>query len=107
MRLLLIALVLFMTLSQAFDFDPGPAPGLKIRNALLYLLLLGLVLRFTLDRSYRIQLPAVPILFGTLIGYALLTFLAIVLVIDYPHYDAVTSGFYLKSSLVDQMLLFL
>ena len=36
----------------------------------------------------RMQLPGVPILFGIMIGYALLTYVAIVLVIDYPRYDA-------------------
>lgn len=107
MRLLLIALVLFLTASTVFGFDPGPLPGVKIKNALLYLIVLGLMLRLTMDRSYRIQLTGVPILFGILIGYALLTYLAIVLVIDYPRYDPLVAGFTLKNSLFDQMLFFL
>ncbi len=64
---------------------------------MLYLIVLGLMLRMTLDRSYRIQLPGVPILFGILIGYAVLTYLAIVLVIDYPRYDPLFTGFQLKN----------
>jgi hypothetical protein len=107
MRLLLIMLVLFLTASAVFGFDPGPLPGIKIKNGLLYLIVLGLMLRLTLDRSYRIQLPAVPILFSTMIGYALLTYVAIVLVIDYPRYDALQAGFILKNSLFDQLLFFL
>lgn len=107
MRFLLIALVLFLTASAVFNFDPGPLPGIKIKNGLLYLIVLGLMLRVTLDRSYRIQLPAVPILFTVLIGYALLTYVAIVLVIDYPRYDILQAGFILKNTLFDQMLLFL
>ena len=107
MRFLLIALVLFLTASAVFGFDPGPLPGVKIKNGLLYLIVLGLMLRMTLDRSYRIQLPGVPILFGIMIGYAVLTYLAIVLVIDYPRYDALFTGFQLKNSLVDQLLFFL
>jgi O-antigen ligase len=107
MRLLLIALVVFLMLSTVFGFDPGPLPGVKIKNALLYAIVLGLVLRLTLDRHYRIQLPGVPVLFGTMIGYALLTYVAIVLVIDYAHYDALKTGFMLKNSLFDQMLFFL
>jgi O-antigen ligase len=107
MRVLLICLIAFMTLSQAFDFDPGPAPGLKIRNALVYLLLLGLLSRFTIDRSYRIQAPVIPALFAAVIGYAILTYVAVLLVIDYPHYDAITTGMSLKTALIDQLLLFL
>src|SRR5687768_7418425 len=107
MRFLLIALVGFLTLSTVFGFDPGPAPGLKIKNALLYALMLTLLLRVTLDRNYRIQLPSVPLIFGVLIGYAALTYILIVLVLDYPHYDWLSYGFYLKNSLFDQMLFFL
>jgi O-antigen ligase len=107
MRFLLISLVLFLTASAVFGFDPGPLPGVKIKNALLYLIVLGVMLRMTLDRNFRVQLPGVPILFGILIGYALLTYVAIVLAIDYPRYQVVQAGFILKNSLVDQMLFFL
>lgn len=107
MRVLLMCLVAFMTLSQAFDFDPGPAPGLKIRNALVYLLLLGVLVRITSDRSFRIQAPAIPAVFVVLIGYAIMTYVAILLVIDYPHYDAIFAGMSLKTALIDQLLLFL
>jgi O-antigen ligase len=102
-----MCLVAFMTLSQAFDFDPGPAPGLKIRNALVYLLVLGLLSRFTIDRSYRIQAPVIPAVFGLLIGYAILTYVGVLLVLDYPHYDAIKIGMSLKTALIDQLLLFL
>ena len=104
MRILLMGLIVFMTLSQAFDFDPGPAPGLKIRNAIMYLLLLGLVLRFTMGRGLRLQQPHVPVLYSVLIGYAMFTYVLILLVIQYPHYDAIYSGLFLKSSLIDQLL---
>ena len=36
MRFFLIALIGFLTLSAVFNFDPGPMPGIKIKNALLY-----------------------------------------------------------------------
>ena len=32
MRFLLITLVLFLTASAVFGFDPGPMPGVKIKN---------------------------------------------------------------------------
>lgn len=107
MRLLLIGLILFLTASIVFGFDPGPAPGIKIKNAFLYLLVLGLILRLTLDRSYRLQMPAVPILFSIMIGYGVFSYIAILLVIEYPHYDWLTAGLTLKNSLFDQMMFFL
>jgi O-antigen ligase len=107
MRFLLIVLILFLTASAVFGFDPGPLPGIKVKNALLYVIVLGLMLRVTLDRSYRIQLPGVPILFSIIIGYAVLTYLAIVLVIDYQGYDPLFTGFQLKNTLFDQLLFFL
>jgi O-antigen ligase len=107
MRFLLIALVGFLTLSTVFDFDPGPAPGLKIKNALLYMIVMALLLRMTIDRSYRVQLPAIPMVFGVLIGYATLSYAAIWLVAPIAHYDFIRHGMYLKNSLVDQLLFFL
>jgi O-antigen ligase len=108
MRFLLIALAGFLTLSTVFGIDPGPAPGLKIKNALLYMIVMTLALRVTLDRTYRIQLPAVPVIFAVLIGYAVLTYVVIVFALNYPpHYDWLTNGMNLKNSLFDQMMLFL
>jgi O-antigen ligase len=107
MRLLLIGLILFLTASIVFGFDPGPAPGIKIKNAFLYLLVLGLMLRLTLDRSYRLQMPSVPVLFSIMIAYGAFSYIAILLVLQYPRYDWLSAGLTLKNSLFDQMLFFL
>ncbi|HEV8329814.1 MAG TPA: O-antigen ligase family protein [Steroidobacteraceae bacterium] len=107
MRFLLIALILFLTASTVFGFDPGPAPGVKIKNALLYLLLLGLLARMTLDRGFKIQMPAIPIIFSIILGYAIFSYVAVLLVMQYPRYDWLTAGLTLKNSLFDQMMFFL
>ena len=106
MRFLLIALLGFLTLSGVFNFDPGPMPGVKIKNALLYAIIVGLFLRMTFQR-YRIQLPAMLGLWCVLVGYSMLTYAVIVLAIDYPRYDWLQSGFLLKNIMVDYMMLFL
>jgi O-antigen ligase len=106
MRFLLIVLIGFLTLSAVFNFDPGPMPGIKIKNALLYAIMLGLLLRMTFQR-FRIQLPGMLILWGVLVGYSIVTYAAIVLVIDYPRYEWLQSGLILKNTLIDYMLLFL
>src|SRR5262245_54008361 len=106
MRLLLIALIAFMTLSSTFAWDPGPMPGATIKNALLYLMMLVLVLRATMDRSFRVQLAAIPVTFSVLIAYAIFSYLAVVLVIQYPNYNIIKQGMNLKG-MVDQLAFFL
>lgn len=107
MRYLLAALTLFLTLSSVFNWDPGPAPGVKIKNFLLYLLVMGLVFSYAIGRKFKIQLPAINVAFVVLIAYSILTYLAIVLFIDYPRYDVLHSAFDLKNRAVDYMLFFL
>jgi O-antigen ligase len=107
MRFLLIALVGSLMLAVALGIDPGPVPGLNIKNALLYLIMLMLLVRVTLDRRYRIQMPSIPLVFIALIGYAVLMYAIVVLVIHYPRYDVIRNGIFLKNSLFDQMMFFL
>lgn len=106
MRLLLIGLVALLTLSSVFDWDPGPAPGLKLKNLILYALTLGLMLRASMDKRFRIELPGIQVAFALLITYAIVSYVAIVLVIDYPHYNVLGNALNLKG-VVDQMLFFL
>lgn len=107
MRYVLAALTLFLTLSSVFSWDPGPAPGVKIKNFLLYMLIMGLVLSYANGRKFKIQLPSMNVAFIVLIGYSIFSYLAIVLFIDYPRYDMLTSAFDLKNRGVDYMLFFL
>lgn len=107
MRWVLALLTFFLTLSSVFNWDPGPAPGVKIKNFILYLLVMGLVFSYSMGRKFKIQLPAMNVAFVVLIGYSILTYLAIVLFIDYPRYDMLTSAFDLKNRAVDYMLFFL
>lgn len=107
MRFLLAALTVFLTLSSVFSWDPGPAPGVKIKNFILYVLVMGLVLSYATGRKFKIQLPVMNVTFVVLIGYSILTYLAIVLFIDYPRYNALTSAFDLKNRGVDYLMFFL
>jgi O-antigen ligase len=107
MRYVLAALTLFLTLSSVFSWDPGPAPGVKIKNFLLYLLIMGLVFSYANGRKFKIQLPSMNITFIVLIGYCIFSYLAIVLFIDYPRYNMLTSAFDLKNRGVDYLLFFL
>jgi O-antigen ligase len=107
MRWLLILLTAFLTLSSVFSWDPGPAPGVNVKNALLYMLAMSLFARFALLRRFELQLPAITTTFIIWIGYCIASYVAIVLYIQYPHYNVLRHGFDLKNRMVDQMLFFL
>jgi len=107
MRFVLAILTLFLTLSSVFSWDPGPAPGVKIKNFLLYMLVMGMVFSYANGRKFKIQLAGMNVAFIVLIAYSILTYLAIVLFIDYPRYDVLRSAFDLKNRGVDYMLFFL
>lgn len=106
MRLLLIALIAFLTLSSVFAWDPGPAPGVKVKNALLYLLTLGLMLRVALSSELKLRIPPIETAFGVLILYAIASFVVVVGVVEYPRYNVIDNALLLKN-LIDQMLLFI
>jgi O-antigen ligase len=107
MRWLLMLLTLFLTLSSVFAWDPGPAPGVKIKNALLYLLTMSLFARFALLRRFQLQLPAITTAFIVLIAYCVFSYIVVVLFVEYPHYNILRNGFDLKNRALDQMLFFL
>src|SRR5262245_65482685 len=107
MRFLLTALIFFLTLSSVFAWDPGPLPGVKIKNAILYLLILGLLFNYTIERKFKLELTPIQITFMIMIGYCILSYVAVVLIGDLPRYNWLTSGFDLKNRPIDQMLFFL
>jgi O-antigen ligase len=107
MRWLLMLLTAFLTLSSVFAWDPGPAPGVKIKNALLYMLAMSLFARFALLRRFQLQLPAMTTAFIVMITYCVFSYVIVVLFIDYAHYNILRSGFDLKNRVVDLMLFFL
>jgi O-antigen ligase len=106
MRLLLITLIAFMMLSSALGVDPSSIPGFTLKNVLLYLMVLVLMLRSTMDKSFRVQLPAIPITHAVLIVWSIASYLAVVLVIQYENYNVVKNGLMLKG-MVDQLFFFL
>jgi len=107
MRWLLMLLTAFLTLSSVFAWDPGPAPGVKIKNAILYMLAMSLFARFALLRRFQLQLPAITTAFIIWILYCIFSYIAIVLFLDYPHYNVLRNGFDLKNRMLDQMMFFL
>jgi O-antigen ligase len=106
MRILLLILTGFMTLSSVFDWDPGPAPGVKIKNAILYLLCAGIFMKSAREGRVNIEVPGIYGVFAVRIAYTILTYIVIVTLIHYPNYPALENALLLKN-FVDELLFFI
>ena len=106
MRYLLALLIALLTTIDVSGWPLSLAPGLSVKNAILYLILLSLAARFVVRGGLRMELPRIHLWFGVLIAYATLTWLAVGLVIKYKFYTLVYGGIDLKASLIDNALVF-
>ncbi|HEY1890313.1 MAG TPA: O-antigen ligase family protein [Steroidobacteraceae bacterium] len=106
MRLLYVLLIVTLIGSDTFQAGLSIAPGLSVKNALLYPIALGLIFRMALTGRFRMRLPIVNVAFIVWITYAILTWVACVTVIHYPGYEPIPDGIALKSGLVDSALFF-
>ena len=106
MRYLLALLIFFLTTADVFGWTASLAPGLSIKNAILYLIILALVARFVVRGGLRLELPQVHLWLTVLIVYATLSWLTTSLLVHYNSYTLVSSGIDLKAYLLDNALVF-
>jgi O-antigen ligase len=107
-RLVLLSLFVVLLADEMFGWGLGLAPGVSIKNAFLYLLLLTLALEFAAGRTrhpletYRVNLP-----FLLLIGWASYSWLAHTLLETGVPYRMMDAFIVLKGGLIDYYLFFL
>jgi O-antigen ligase len=106
MRYLLALLIVFLTTMDVLGSSLSFAPGLSVKNAILYVILLALAARFVVQGGLRLELPQVHLWFGILIAYATLSWLVAGLILQYKDYTLLSSGIDLKSLLLDNALVF-
>jgi O-antigen ligase len=106
MRYLFALLIFFLTTIDVFGWTLSFAPGLSVKNAILYLIILALAARFVVRGGMRLELPKVLLWFGVLIAYATATWLVAGLLIRYKSYTLVSSGIDLKANLLDNAVVF-
>lgn len=104
MRWLLVLLVGVLALADTFSLDLSLAPGLSVKNAVLYLVIMALFFRTVLAGTVKLEAPSVHAMFTLWIGYAILTCLVAGLVIQYPGYHLVSAAISLKDFLLDPAL---
>jgi O-antigen ligase len=105
-RYLLAILMFFLTAADIFGWTQSLAPGMSVKNALIYLILLGLAGRFVVRGGIRLELPQVHLWFGVLIAYAIFTWLAAGIIIQYKSYSILNTGIDLKANLIDNLVIF-
>lgn len=106
MAWLLSLYMIYMIGVQTFGFDVGLAPGLSVKNAILYLLLALVLARYAINRDFKLELRGVYGGFAFLIGYALLSVAAVTLVAQYPGYKIMTAFIQLKQLVFDALVYF-
>lgn len=101
MRYLLALLIILLTTADVFGWNLSLAPGVSVKNGMIYLILLALAARFVVRRGMHLELPRVHLWFGVLLAYATLTWLIAGVLIQYKAFDLRSSGFDLKILLYD------
>lgn len=104
MRWLFVALMALLMWSDFHGVNPGLGPGLSAKNAMLYTVVMVLVFRMALTGGFKVRMPGLHLAWGVWIGYAILTWLIVALVIKYHGYNSIVSAMALKAELIDYAL---
>ncbi len=107
MRFLLSALILILAGSNILSLDLSLAPGLSVKNALLYIGASLIVFRFIVTGKFRLEMGGFVACYVALIVYAVATWLVAGIFVEYKSYSLLKSGISLKNNLVDPLIFFL
>jgi O-antigen ligase len=107
MRYLLALLICFLATADVFGWTASLAPGFSIKNAILYLIVLALAMRFVVRGGMHVELPQVHLWFAVLTAYATLSWLVTGLLVRYQSYTLLSGGIELKAALLDNVLVFM
>lgn len=93
--------------SRALGLDFGLAPGLSIKNVMLYLAATSIAIDFAISRDRRVDLLPVVLPMALLTLYALASWIVIVVFLESANYSAFGTLIRLKIKLFDQLLMLL
>ena len=106
-RYLLLILFIGTMGSRALGLDLGLAPGVSIKNAMLYLVATAIAIESSISRNRKLDLLPVVLPMAILILYASMSWLMIVVFLESPNYAALGTLVRLKIKLFDQFLMLL
>src|SRR4051812_41341049 len=100
-RAALIAFLVTQFLSDASGIKLSAAPGLSVSNGIVYLAALSLMLRFALQRDFKLEASGIVASFTLLTMYAVLSLIVTFNLLEYPGYNLLVSIYVLKGRLLD------
>jgi O-antigen ligase len=106
-RLILSVIVLALIVMQTLSIEASLAPGLSVKNALIYLAAASIIVRMVLAGNFRPQLVGLQGCFLFLLAYATISWLIALLAIRYPGYEFLASVIHLKNGLYDHAIFFI
>jgi O-antigen ligase len=106
MRYVLALLFILLMAGDVFGWNQSLAPGMSVKNAIIYVAALMLTARLVFGGGMKLELSGIHIWMGVLVAYAVLTWLTAGFVIRYASYKLVLTGIDLKSQLVDYFVVF-
>jgi len=106
MRYVLALLFILLMAGDVFGWNQSLAPGLSVKNAMIYIAGLMLATRLVFSRTTHLEFPRILIWMGVLVGYAMFTWLAVGFVIHYKSYKIIAAGIDLKAMLIDYFVVF-
>lgn len=105
---ILIGLMLAIEMyCDVFQLEASIAPGLSVKNGMLYLLAAVIAFRIVASRNFRFELPRLQSAFLLLIAYAIVTWLIAWKIIQYDNYPGIDNGILLKGTLADFYIFFI
>ena len=107
MRWLLTLLIAVIVISDIMSWPLSLAPGLSVKNAVLYMLLFALFFRAALRGLGALELPALHAIFAVWVCYAIASWVVAAGVIKYANYGLIENGITLKAELLDSVIFFL
>jgi O-antigen ligase len=107
MALLIGLMLAVQMILDVTKFEFGLAPGLSLKNVLLYLAVTVVGVRIALARNTHFEVRNVQVAWMILIGYAITTWAMASTVLAYQPYPVMENALLLKSGLADYFLYFL
>ncbi len=99
--------LLVMFVAMTFGWDLSLAPGLSVKNAFLYLIIVFYMIETAVFHNRRFELPSVLVPFGLFVGYCILSWFVAAFVVQLANYPTMETAISLKANRVDWLMLFL
>jgi hypothetical protein len=106
MRYVLALLFILLMAGDVFGWNQSLAPGLSVKNAIIYVAALMLAARLIFSGGMKLELPSIHVWMVVLVAYAVLTWLVAGFIIHYKSYKVILAGIDLKAQLIDYFVVF-